>query len=88
MIMTFDKENSAAGQARSRGPLERISFSKEDSGEKSLLELIEELSTRSSRHGDSADNDRPPLFKDLDDIDGDSRPDLDHMIIRLDGNGF
>jgi len=85
--MTFDEECAEDNHSRAQGPLERITFKKEDSGEKSLLELIKERSSESSRNGTSEDRDSPPS-KDLDDIDDESRPELDHMIIRLGGNGF
>jgi hypothetical protein len=85
--MTFDEDNAETGHSRTRGPLERITFPKEDSGEKSLLEFIEERSTESSRDEASEDFDST-LSKDLDDFDAESRPELDHMMIRLGGNGF
>jgi hypothetical protein len=85
--MTFDEEYAEGNHSRAQGPLERITFPKEDSGEKSLLEFIEERSAKSSRNGTSEDRESPPS-KDLDDVDDESRPELDHMMIRLGGNGF
>ena len=85
--MTFEEEFSGASQHSSDGPLERVAFRSDDSGEKSLLELIEERSA--ARQRDGLSEDRTGLFANgVEDIDDECRPELDHKIIRLGGNGF
>jgi hypothetical protein len=85
--MTFDEKIAEAGQRSRSGPLERTALGSDDSGEKSLLELIEERSAANVLDGDSEN--RHGLFADSgEDIDEEHRPDLDHKMIRLGGNGF
>jgi hypothetical protein len=85
--MSFENDFSEAGHHSSSGPLERTALRSDDSGEKSLLELIEERSAARQRDGDS-DN-RDGLFANgTEDIDDECRPELDHKMIRLGGNGF
>jgi len=85
--MTFDEENAGIRQHSSAGPLERTAFRSDDSGEKSLLELIEERSAAGQQ--DRASESRNGLFDNgVEDIDDECRPELDHKMIRLGGNGF
>ena len=69
------------------GPLERASFGSDDSGEKSLLELIEER-TADTSHGGRSDHRHDGFATDIDDIDEGCQPEIDHKIMRLGGNGF
>lgn len=85
--MTFFEEHTEADRARTRGSLERITFSNDDSGEKSLLELIEERSANAAQDGDTESHEHRRI-NDIDDIDEEDRPELDHIMIRLGGNGF
>jgi hypothetical protein len=85
--MNFNEKTEEAGHAGAWGSLERASFPNDDSGEKSLLRLIEERSAKESQKGASYDND-PLRIDALDDIDEECRPELDHLMIRLGGNGF
>ena len=85
--MTFDEQRASATQSGSSGPLERASFGSDDSGEKSLLELIEERTTGASL-GEHSDRRHEDIATDIDDIDEGCRPEIDHMIMRLGGNGF
>jgi hypothetical protein len=57
--MTFDEEFAEAGQRSTSGPLERAAFRSDDSGEKSLLELIEERSAEKLNDGTSEHQARP-----------------------------
>jgi hypothetical protein len=85
--MTFDEEFAEAGQRSTSGPLERTAFRSDDSGEKSLLELIEERSAEKLNDG-TWEHQRGLFADGADDIDEECRPELDHKMIRLGGNGF
>ncbi|MCW8984975.1 MAG: hypothetical protein OQK55_06505 [Thermoanaerobaculales bacterium] len=85
--MTFDEQRASATQTGNSGPLERISFGRDESGEKSLLELIEERSADRSRSG-PAEQPSNDLANGIDDVDEAHQPDIDQMIMRLGGNGF
>jgi len=85
--MTIDKQRVSATQTRNSGPLERVSFGRDDSGEKSLLELIEERSADRSPGG-PAEQPSNGFANGIDDVDEANQPDIDQMILRLGGNGF
>jgi len=85
--MTLDEQRASATRSGSSGPLERASFGSDDSGEKSLLELIEERTADKSPGGPS-DHRHDGFATDIDDIDEGCQPEVDHKIMRLGGNGF
>ena len=88
--MTQDEMKSEALNETSRGSLERITFSDEDGGEKSLLTLIEEHRPQRSQSLPatasevSSNSTADPL--EVDEEDEGFR--LDHLMMRLGGNGF
>jgi len=88
--MTHHERKMEARHETAPGSLERMAFSVENDGEKSLLTLIEEHRPRqsetqtetSSNTGWSASASPPD---DVDDEEGYRR---DHLMMRLGGNGF
>ena len=88
--MTQDEMKTEALNETTRGSLERITFSDEDGGEKSLLTLIEEhrpersqgLPTTSSEVSSNSTAD--PL--EINEEDEGHR--LDNLMMRFGGNGF
>jgi len=88
--MTHDETKMEALNETTRGSLERVTFSDEDDGEKSLLTLIEEhrpqrsqgLPTTASEVSSNSTAD--PL--EVNEEDDGHR--LDHLMMRLGGNGF
>ena len=82
--MTFNERHASANRTRNSGPLERVRFGREESGEKSLLDLIEERSADRSP-GERPDDRNGFLGQDIDEA---YQPDMDQMILRLGGNGF
>ena len=85
--MTFDEQRTSASRTGNTGPLERVSFGRDESGEKSLLDLIEERSANRSP-GEPSENWNDGFANDIDDVDEANQPDIDQMILRLGGNGF
>jgi len=85
--MTFDEQRASASRTSSTGPLERVSFGRDESGEKSLLDLIEERSADRSP-GEPSEYRNDGFANDIDDIEEANQPDIDQMILRLGGNGF
>jgi len=87
--MKHDETQMETLHEAARGPLERITFSTEDDGEKSLLTLIEEHrsqpseSTAASSAGSWISSAKPP-----DDVEEDDGHRFDHLMMRLGGNGF
>ena len=87
--MTHDETKMDALNETTRGSLERVTFSDEDDGEKSLLTLIEEHrsqpseSTAVSSAGSLISSANPP-----DDVEEDDGHRFDHLMMRLGGNGF
>jgi len=88
--MKFDKTKTEAQYETTSGSLERMTFSDEESSEKSLLTLIEEhRSDRSQKIPATAPETGSSPFADpLDDTDEGDQYRLDHMMMRLGGNGF
>ena len=88
--MTRDEIKTEALHENTRGSLERITFSDEDGGEKSLLTLIEEHRPQRSQSMSATDSEvssnstADPL--EVDEEDEGYR--LDHLMMRLGGNGF
>jgi hypothetical protein len=88
--MTRDEMKTEALNESTRGSLERITFSDEDDGEKSLLTLIEEhrpqpsQSVQATASEVSSNSTADPLEVNEDD-EGHR---LDHLMMRLGGNGF
>jgi hypothetical protein len=88
--MTHDETKMEAPHKTAPGSLERITFPAEDDGEKSLLTLIEErrpqrsenLLTTASEVGSTSPANPP------DDGEEDEGHRLDHLMMRLGGNGF
>ena len=88
--MTHDETKMATQHETAQGSIERITFSDEDIGEKSLLTLIEEhrpqrsqsLPTTASEVSSNSTAD--PL--EVDEEDEGYR--LDNLMMRLGGNGF
>lgn len=87
--MTFDEMKMKSMHETAPGPLERITFSDEDDGEKSLLTLIEEHRPQPSES--------PPTSSEVswnssanppDDVGEDEGYRFDHLMMRLGGNGF
>jgi hypothetical protein len=88
--MTYDETNMKARHETAAGSLERITFPVEDDGEKSLLTLIEE-------HG-PLQSERPPTAATVfisispvdppDAVEEDEDYRIDHLMMRLGGNGF
>jgi hypothetical protein len=85
--MTFDEQRASATRTSSSGPLERVSFGRDESGEKSLLDLIEERSANRSP-GEHSEYRNGGLANGIDDVDEANQTDIDQMILRLGGNGF
>ncbi len=85
--MTFDEQRASTSRTNNSGPLERVSFGRDESGEKSLLDLIEERSADRSP-GKPSERRNDSFANDIDDIDEANQPDIDQMILRLGGNGF
>ena len=88
--MTHNERKMEARHETASGPLERITFSAENDGEKSLLTLIEEHRPRQSGNPPETSSDAgwsasasPP-----DDVEDDEGHRLDHLMMRLGGNGF
>ena len=73
-----------------RGPLERITFSTEDDGEKSLLTLIEEHRSQPSECPPATPSDIGSIYDAdrLADVEEDESYRRDHLMMRLGGNGF
>jgi hypothetical protein len=88
--MTTEETHTEARHTTASGSLERITFSDEDPGEKSLLRLIEERSATGApdTSGKTSDTREGPLADGFDDVEEEDRPRLDHLMMRLGGNGF
>lgn len=84
--MAHNERNFEERYETAPGSLERITFPPENDGEKSLLTLIEE---HTSRTGDDRPT-PPPDFSvsPADDLGEDEAYRLDHSLMRLGGNGF
>ena len=85
--MTFDEQSKSATRTSNSGPLERVSFGRDESGEKSLLDLIAERSADRSP-GESSGYRNDGSAHGIDDVDDANQPEIDQMILRLGGNGF
>lgn len=83
--MTNKERNSRRTTEEPTGSLERMHFSDEEIGEKSLLRLIQERAATSNRHLEVEGN---TCAATLNEIDRDEPIGLENMIIRLGGNGF
>ena len=87
--MKHDETQMETLHEAARGPLERITFSTEDDGEKSLLTLIEEHRSQppeaaaASSAGSWISSANPP-----DEVEEDEGYRFDHLMMRLGGNGF
>jgi len=87
--MTHDKTKPGILHEIVPGPLERMRFSTENDGEKSLLTLIEEHRPRSSEStATSSEGDWSSSPNSPNDVDEDEGYRLDHRMMRLGGNGF
>ena len=88
--MKYDETKTEAQHETASGSLERMTFPDEDRVEKSLLTLIEEhRSDRSQKIPATAPETGSSPFADpLDDTDEGDQYRLDHMMMRLGGNGF
>jgi len=85
--MTHDEQHASATQTGNSGPLERVRFVKDESGEKSLLDLIQDRSANRPP-GWTPENRIDGFTNAIDDMDEANQADIDQMILRLGGNGF
>ena len=87
--MTHNKSNLEARHETASGSLERITFSAENGGEKSLLTLIEEHRPEptESPPGTSLELCWDSSADAADDLEEEGYR-LDHSLMRLGGNGF
>ncbi len=88
--MTHNKRKMVVLHETAPGPLERMRFSPDNDGEKSLLTLIEEHRPRQSEIPPTTPSEvscnsstYPP-----DDLNEEEGYRLDHSLMRLGGNGF
>jgi len=88
--MKYDETKTEAQHETASGSLERMTFPDEDRVEKSLLTLIEERKLERSRENSTtaAEDSSSPFADTLDDTDEGDGYRLDHLMIRLGGNGF
>jgi len=88
--MKFNETKTEAQHKTASGSLERMAFSDEDSAEKSLLTLIEEHRPDRSQKipATAPETGSSPFADPLDDTDECDQYRLDHMMMRLGGNGF
>ncbi|MBD3852631.1 MAG: hypothetical protein IFK93_15095 [Acidobacteria bacterium] len=87
--MTHNKSNMEARHETASGSLERITFSAENSGEKSLLTLIEEHRPEQTENppGKSSELSWDSSANAADDLEEEGYR-LEHSLMRLGGNGF
>ena len=88
--MTFDNTKTKSLHEFTPGSLERVTFPGVDGGEKSLLTLIEEHSPKQTGNPPSTVSEvSPESFPDAPDIVEDEEGyRVDHLMMRLGGNGF
>ena len=88
--MPHNKRNMQTRHETAPGSLERITFSPENDGEKSLLALIEEHRPGQSENPSASSSDigRSASAGGTDDVDEEEGYRLDHSLMRLGGNGF
>jgi hypothetical protein len=84
-VMTMNEREPHRNNTGPTGSLERMHFSDEMAGEKSLLRLVQE---RVAAHDRDSDMPGATSAAMLDEIDRDEPIDLENMMIRLGGNGF
>ena len=88
--MTFDNTKTKSLHESNPGSLERVTFPEVNGGEKSLLTLIEEHSPKQTGNPPSTVSEvSSESFPDAPDIVEDEEGyRLDHLMMRLGGNGF
>ena len=88
--MTHHERKMEARHETAPGSLERMAFSVENDGEKSLLTLIEEHRPRQSENPTPTSSEAGSRFaaSSPDDVEENEGCRLDQLMMRLGGNGF
>ena len=88
--MSFEEKNTATYRKNDSGSRDATAASQTETDEKSLLSMIEERRADQFRRPSKLVSDvtgRLPIGR-IEDVDENDQPELDHVLMRLGGNGF